>query len=59
MTSEEFAFTLLDKESLALVPGDGFGEAGEGYIRLTYAASDENLNEALNRLDHFMKTIRG
>lgn len=59
LTSEEFAFTLLDKESLALVPGDGFGEAGEGYIRLTYAASDENLNEALNRLDHFMKTIRG
>ena len=58
LSSEEFAFSLLKQESLALVPGDGFGEAGEGYIRLTYAADDESLYKALERLERFMKSLR-
>ena len=55
MTSEDFAFSMLREERLALVPGDGFGEAGEGYIRLTYAASEDSLERALERIDRFMK----
>ncbi len=58
MTSEEFAFSLLKQEKLALVPGDGFGEAGEGYIRLTYAADEDSLKKAIERLDRFMKNNR-
>ncbi len=58
MTSEDFAFSMLREERLALVPGDGFGEAGEGYIRLTYAASEDSLERALERIDRFMKNHR-
>lgn len=58
MTSDDFAFRLLDEESVAIVPGTGFGDAGEGYMRLTYAASDDSLKEALERLDRFVRKNR-
>lgn len=58
MTPEDFAFSLLRQEKVALVPGDGFGAAGEGYIRLTYAADEQSLQRALERIDKFVRTIR-
>lgn len=53
MTSEEFAETLLAEEKLAVVPGTAFGDCGEGFIRISYAYSIENLRIAMERLRHF------
>lgn len=58
VTSEQFAFDFLDKENVAVVPGDGFGEAGEGYIRLTFATNEETLEESMERLARYVRTIR-
>ena len=55
MTSEEFAYELLDKEGVVLVPGTGFGEEGEGYIRFTYAADEESLKRGLERIQRFVR----
>lgn len=54
MKSEEFAMKLYEDQGVLLVPGSGFGEAGEGYIRISYAASEDNLIEGLNRIDRFV-----
>jgi len=53
--SLEFAKTLLKKENVAVVPGIAFGPSGEGYVRMSYASSFDNLKEALIRLKHFLK----
>lgn len=53
--SMDFCVELAEKNKLALIPGIAFGEAGEGYIRLSYAASMEKLEEAMRRLGDFMK----
>jgi len=50
-----FCEQLLKKEKLAVVPGSAFGSAGENHIRMTYAASSEDLEKAMNRLAKFMK----
>jgi aminotransferase len=50
-----FADTLLDEEHVAVVPGSAFGEGGEGFVRLSYATAFEKLEEALNRLERFMR----
>ncbi len=50
-SSEEFAEFLLKKAHVTTVPGSAFGNYGEGYIRLSYAASYEQLEEALNRIE--------
>lgn len=55
LSSEEFALNLLEEEALACVPGSAFGEAGEGYLRLSYAYSLEELKEAMTRLERFIK----
>lgn len=55
LSSEEFALKLLEEEALACVPGSAFGEAGEGYLRLSYAYSLEELKEAMTRLERFIK----
>ncbi|CAH0137235.1 MULTISPECIES: aminotransferase [Peribacillus] len=55
MTSMEFAEKLLTEELVAVVPGDVFGESGEGHIRCSYASSMEQLQEALRRMERFMK----
>ena len=57
LTSEEFCERLLYKEKLAVVPGDAFGESGEGYVRISYAYSMENLENALKRLEKFIKEL--
>ncbi len=58
MTSEEFATRFLKEEKVALVPGDAFGESGEGYVRISYAYSIDNLRIAMDRLSHFVKRLR-
>ena len=58
MTSEEFATRLLEKEKVAVVPGDAFGDCGEGYIRISYAYSIDDLKVALGRIRHFIEGLR-
>ena len=55
MTSEEFCQRLLEEEKVAVVPGNAFGESGEGFIRCSYAYSIENIQEALKRIEKFVK----
>ena len=57
MTSEEFATRLLHEEKVACVPGSAFGIGGEGYIRISYCYSDEELNMALDKINTFIKKI--
>lgn len=58
MTSEEFATRLLQEEKVAVVPGTAFGDCGEGFLRISYAYSIEDLKLALERLEHFVKGLR-
>ena len=58
MSSEDFAARLLQEEKVAIVPGTAFGDSGEGYLRISYADSNENLREALGRLSKFVKRLR-
>ena len=58
MTSEEFATRFLEEEKVAVVPGTAFGECGEGFLRITYAYSLENLKEAIGRLGAFVGRLR-
>jgi len=55
MTSQEFCEKLLQEEKVAVVPGNAFGESGEGFIRCSYAYSIENIQEALRRIENFVK----
>ncbi len=59
MTSEEFAEKLLAEERVAVVPGSAFGDCGEGYLRISYAYSLEDLKVALGRLEKFVKRLKG
>lgn len=58
MGSEEFATKLLQAKKLAVVPGDAFGECGEGFLRISYAYSLEELKEAVGRLEEFIEELR-
>ena len=58
LTTEDFGLRLLQEEGVAVVPGTAFGDCGEGYLRISYAASLENLRTAMSRLDHFLKKLR-
>ncbi|MDX1613708.1 MAG: aminotransferase class I/II-fold pyridoxal phosphate-dependent enzyme [Candidatus Promineifilaceae bacterium] len=55
MSSDTFAWTLLEEEEVALVPGEAFGPSGEGFVRASYATAFEQIEEALNRIERFMK----
>lgn len=57
MTSEEFCTKLLQEEKLAVVPGTAFGACGEGYVRISYAYSIENLKVGLERIKNFINRI--
>lgn len=59
MTSDEFATKLLEQEKVAVVPGTAFGACGEGFVRISYAYSLENLKKALDRIEHFIRGLRG
>jgi aminotransferase len=56
MTSDEFANRLLQEEKVAVVPGTAFGDCGEGFLRISYAYSLENLKTALDRIEKFMNS---
>jgi len=58
MTSEEFAYKLLQDKKVVVVPGSAFGASGEGFIRISYAYSIENLKNALNRIEEFIKELK-
>lgn len=58
MSSEEFATRLLQEEKVAVVPGTAFGECGEGFLRISYAYSLEDLKEALGRVERFINRLR-
>ncbi len=57
MTSDEFATRLLMEEKVAVVPGTAFGDCGEGFLRISYAYSIEELKEALGRIKHFIDNL--
>lgn len=59
MTSDEFAERLLAEERVAVVPGSAFGECGEGFLRISYAYSMEDLKVALERLRDFVERLKG
>lgn len=58
MTSDEFATRLLQEEELAVVPGTAFGDCGEGFLRISYAYSIDELREAMKRLGNFIGRLR-
>lgn len=58
MTSDEFASKLLREEKLAVVPGNAFGDSGEGFLRISYAYSLENLKRAIARLERFVSRLK-
>ena len=57
MSSDDFCTRLLKEEKLAVVPGTAFGDCGEGYIRVSYAYSLDNLKAAMERLERFIKRL--
>ena len=58
LSSEQFCERLLYEEKCAIVPGNAFGESGEGFARISYAYSVEHISRAIDRLDKFLKKIK-
>lgn len=58
ISSNEFCERLLVEEKVAVVPGTAFGDSGEGFFRACYAYSIENINEALTRMERFVKSLK-
>ena len=59
MSSDEFANRLLQEEKIAIVPGTAFGDSGEGYLRVSYAYSLEDLQKAISRIRRFVDRLEG
>jgi len=57
LSSEEFCNRFLVEEKVAVIPGSAFGPGGEGYVRACYAASMQDIAEALNRMDNFLQNL--
>ena len=58
MTSEEFAMKFLEEENVAVVPGTAFGDSGEGFLRISYAYSIDNLKVAMEKLKSFIAKLK-
>lgn len=58
LSSDEFATRFLKEEKVAIVPGTAFGDCGEGFLRISYASSMENLKTAMSRLADFIERLR-
>ena len=58
MSSDEFCLKLLNDKKVVVVPGNAFGDSGNGFIRISYAYSIENLKVALNRISEFLDELR-
>ncbi len=59
LSSDDFAMRFVKEEHVAVVPGTAFGDCGEGYLRISYAYSIEALKAALERMEKFLKKLRG
>ena len=59
MSSDEFANRLLQEEKIAIVPGTAFGDSGEGYLRVSYGYSLEDLQKAISRIRRFVDRLDG
>ena len=59
MTSEEFCEKLLLEKHVAIVPGNAFGKCGEGFVRISYAASLEDIKEAMRLVKEFVEEHKG
>jgi aminotransferase len=57
LSSDDFANRLLQEKRVALVPGEAFGASGAGFVRISYATAYEKLEEALNRIESFLKQL--
>lgn len=57
LSSDEFCVRLLEEQKVAIVPGTAFGESGEGFVRISYATSMEDIKEACARIDAFLETL--
>ena len=57
LSSSEFATRLVEAENVACVPGSAFGESGEGFLRCCYATAFEDIQEAMVRMERFLKTL--
>ena len=55
LTSQEFCERLLHEAGVAVVPGDAFGESGEGHVRISYAYSMEQLQTAMEKIREFLQ----
>lgn len=58
LKSEEFCERLLNESGVAIVPGNAFGECGEGFARISYAYSVDHINTALEKMDSFIKKLK-
>lgn len=57
LSSDDFCQKLLDEKGVAIVPGNAFGDCGEGYARISYAYSVEHITEALKRMNEFIQEL--
>ena len=57
LTSEEFCTKLLESKKVAIVPGNAFGESGEGFVRVSYSYSLKHLREAISRIREFLQEL--
>ena len=57
LTSDEFCVRLLEEHKVAIVPGTAFGDSGEGFVRISYATSMENIKEACSRIEAFLESL--
>ena len=58
LSSDDFCLKLLEEEKVVVVPGNAFGESGEGFVRISYAYSIDDLRTALDRVERFIKTLK-
>ncbi|MGN1092226.1 MAG: aminotransferase class I/II-fold pyridoxal phosphate-dependent enzyme, partial [Monoglobaceae bacterium] len=58
LTSNDFCERCLREKKVAVIPGTAFGQSGEGFIRCSYAYSIDSINEALSRIEAFVKTLK-
>ena len=58
LSSDDFCLKLLEKEKVVVVPGNAFGESGEGFVRISYAYSIDDLRRALDRVERFLNTLK-
>ena len=58
LSSDEFCQRLLEEQKVAVIPGNAFGQSGEGHVRISYSYSVEHLIEALRRIELFVEGLK-